>query len=813
MSNGQPNELQQLREEVRQLQQRLAHVSQRLDVLTTPPPLPPPPVASAPPRILTRTEEATRPAVAPYQAPVVPPLLATGTPAAARAGVGAEPAIEESFEVRLGTYWLPRLGIVVLLTGLVFLVTWSYRYLGVWGKIGLGYLCAAALGMFGFKLERKMPQFGRVLQAGGLALAYFMSYALHFSETLRVIENPVLGLGLVSLVVAAIVIVADRRQSGLLAGLALGLGYYTSLMSGVDTFTLAANAVLAAAALVFLGRNRWVPISFGAVVATYLAYALWVLKINWGTELQRLIWDQAYLTDAQFQVRAGFLSLYWLLFTTGGLIVKRDALATPERNGLLTLNNALFFVLFTLLVHHAYTDAQWRFQAGFAGALLAASAIAYQRCRPERTVGDTLFVQGVAVATLAVMNYFQGATLVAALALESALLLMLSRHLASAWLTWVARAAFAVAAVCAWDNLPGWETRMIWGATFAAIVGFANARMEKRTEAALYFALVGTALLMTAGHEQFAGDARPWVWPGLAVLVAVVGALMRTRAIVWAAHLPLAWAYASFFIALMADREWDLAPSLALIAVTLAFGLVAWGRARARDDIAVDARLVATSYFRPYAFVGMLAVLLTTGAHCPERWQLAVFTAETMTLVLAGIVAGEPTFAWMAVAAMLAGAGQYVGLEASAWKPRSVGWANVGIGLLLLVGAERAIKRQGASLALPESGQRVWRVLAVVVVSALAILALRRLVAAGYLTVCWGVSGFVLLALGFALKERSYRMAGLVTLAFSLLRALIHDLAGLAMPYRILTFMGLGVMLLLLAYLYTKNREKLAKWL
>ena len=82
-----------------------------------------------------------------------------------------------------------------------------------------------------------------------------------------------------------------------------------------------------------------------------------------------------------------------------------------------------------------------------------------------------------------------------------------------------------------------------------------------------------------------------------------------------------------------------------------------------------------------------------------------------------------------------------------------------------------------------------------------------------YLTVSWAVLGFVLLAFGFAIKDRFYRVGGLVSLGFSLTRAVAHDMARVETVYRILSFIGLGVILLVLAFLYARNREKLAKWL
>jgi uncharacterized membrane protein len=67
--------------------------------------------------------------------------------------------------------------------------------------------------------------------------------------------------------------------------------------------------------------------------------------------------------------------------------------------------------------------------------------------------------------------------------------------------------------------------------------------------------------------------------------------------------------------------------------------------------------------------------------------------------------------------------------------------------------------------------------------------------------------------MGFALRERTYRWGGLSALAFSLGRAVFYDLARLPTPFRIISFIGLGLILLSLGYLYTRNREKISKWL
>jgi hypothetical protein len=855
-------ELQQLREELQQLRQRLNEINRRLEQLSNL-------VGRVPPRGEPEAPRQGTWPTTPSQVIVTPPVISqrtpppivgqprtlSGLPSSAAGEAPAlqspqplPPASKESFEVRLGTYWLPRIGIALLLTGMVFFAAYITPRLSVPYKVALGYLACLVLGVLGIGLDRKMPQFARVLLAGSLALAYFVTYAAHFVDAFRVIQSPTLAIAMLSVIVLFIIGVAQERRSPTLGGMALFFGYYTSVVSGVTTFTLASNAVLALAAIFFLARNRWVTISYGAVLATYLTYMLWVWKFaGWG-DIRHLVFDAGYLGAEDFRLRAAFLSLYWLVFVTGGLMIRGRAsqseaarqeprppeeseeLEPAERNGLLTLNNVFFFILFSLLMHHAYPERQWAFQFCFGGALLIASALAGPRIASGRSIMDALFVQGLLVATLGLVSYFKGVRLVAVLAVESVFLLMLARWMGSRWIAWIGRATFAAAAAYAWDKYDDWDAPMRYGVWFAAAVGFVCARMERslfvgapfqaRPEdgtaqtdedrarkgaptislSALYFAFLATALGMTAARDQFTASQMPWVWTLGAIVVALVGGLLRTREIPWAAYLPLAWAHASFYLALFRDREWALTPSLALIAVTFAFGVIAWGRARAKGD---DAQ--ASSELLPYAFLAMVVAILVTLNQAPERWQLTLFAAETLILVIAAALASERTFGWLALATMLIGAYGYVTASRSLFAHAPAPWANFLVAALLLIVGERVNHRCGP---LPRSG--AWMV---AVVTLVALYALRRLVGGAYLTVSWAVLGFVLLAFGFAIKGRYYRIGGLVALGFSLLRAVFHDMARVETVYRILSFIGLGVILLVLAFLYAKNREKIAKWL
>ncbi len=63
------------------------------------------------------------------------------------------------------------------------------------------------------------------------------------------------------------------------------------------------------------------------------------------------------------------------------------------------------------------------------------------------------------------------------------------------------------------------------------------------------------------------------------------------------------------------------------------------------------------------------------------------------------------------------------------------------------------------------------------------------------------------------LHERMYRWLGLAGLAAALGRIVIFDVWKLETNYRVLSFLALGVVLIVLGYVYTRYQDKIRGWL
>jgi len=78
----------------------------------------------------------------------------------------------------------------------------------------------------------------------------------------------------------------------------------------------------------------------------------------------------------------------------------------------------------------------------------------------------------------------------------------------------------------------------------------------------------------------------------------------------------------------------------------------------------------------------------------------------------------------------------------------------------------------------------------------------------GYCTLAWVGAGFVLFALGFALRARGYRWSGFAALALAASRLVAIDVRRFSPDQRILTFVLAGIALLFVSFVYARREGR-----
>jgi hypothetical protein len=593
----------------------------------TPPPLPP---MSA----LAALARANAPEPLPEPEPV--PSFETISAAPPAPPPAAPPEPPQSFELRLGTYWFVRVGVVILLTGFVFLANLAYRHivpqLGAAGKVALLYLGSGALLGAGAWLSRKaakesLQNFAQVLLAGGLGAVYFTTYAAHHYEPLRVIGSAVLDGALLLGWAGFIVWLADRRKSETLALFALGLGFYTAVVTRVGTFTLASNLVLTLATVVFLVRNRWAKLTLAGLVASYGGFAFW-----------RFFHDGQWLLGApreHLEVALAFLAGYWICFTAATFLAEGDTLADQRRAAFLSANNGAFFALAVLSMASQREGKLWLFCLGFGAVLMALAAFARMRLPQEPSVRAAYVTQGLLLLTVGLILKFTGHQLAVLLAAESVVLLTLGLRQPSRLL----RAGSFVAAGLA----VGWlvltarpADSPVLGLGVTALLLF-NAwwmgRHEDPADAALLRArtAVFAVLALAAGGATILQQAeRSWtpVWlAGAGLLLTLSVHLLRTREITFFAQGYLLLAHVHWHFG---NGGWTELPAwrpALLLGATLVV-LHWWTRQTVVGD-----RKLGGCFEGGYALAASVLARGVTGYGAATRaWRLAA-TGQVFTLV------------------------------------------------------------------------------------------------------------------------------------------------------------------------------------
>lgn len=435
-----------------------------------PPPVPKPPVASPTALAARPGEEVTagvRPlAVAreekreakPARAPVEFDVYAARMFRKMIAAVG--PKEKMSWEMVLGTYWLPRIGIVVLAFGVVWLATLAIQRWGqAWMphfRVAIGYAICAALLLIGKRLEKRAPSYARVLLSGGIGLSYFVTYATHYVSYTRVIPKPGITLILLSIVVAIWFTVAQRRRSALVAMAVTILGHLTVAISTLTLPAPSPHAILGMIALslgsaIFLVWNRWYYVASAGLVGSYANMALW-LSLREPT-----------VRSLDLAGGLAVLSVFFLAYALAELFapehIRRRAVPMPLRNLYASANSGAFFLLGLVLMNaFTFSRNQKHLLCFGLGIALLAFAWAYLhrgRIRLGRgedaKQADALFnlylTKSVAVVALGLAYYFDGPMLTASLAVQAVILLMAARRSGLVATRLLAHGAFGLAVV------------------------------------------------------------------------------------------------------------------------------------------------------------------------------------------------------------------------------------------------------------------------------------------------------------------------------------------------------------------------------
>lgn len=312
--------------------------------------------------------------------------------------------------------------------------------------------------------------------------------------------------------------------------------------------------------------------------------------------------------------------------------------------------------------------------------------------------------------------------------------------------------------------------------------------VEKFPEQSVWISFASTALICYYLTRRL--PIAPWVGSAFAIAslwmllpdaylpaaIAALGLISVEANFLWLGRVVVGVAVLSLFRLDLGSARAETANSLALAAAQWWL----WYRTRT-DEVASRHGWVAA---------GIVAVLIPWQA---ETNMLALWSLFGSALAVGGRVLALRDLRWQAAALAAVAAGWSIGANDPLGQDAAV------VGFL------------GLALGLEGGGplRRGYSVAAALVAAVM----LREQVSGGMLTLSWSLEGIVLLAAGFAARERILRLCGLTLLLLCIGKVFFFDLRNLETMYRILSFIGLGVVLLLVSWIYTRFREQLQRYL
>ena len=825
------------------------------------------------------------------------------------------------WEINFGRIWLVRIGVLLLLTGLIFLSTYAYKnwlfHTGAPVKVSFFMLISLSLAGLGLWLEKKrkrFQQYGRVLAAGGLSAGYYTLYATYFTPSLKLIDSPILAGILLTLWAGGMLAFSAWKRSRIVAVMSIGLAFYGTMVNPDGWLSLFSALLLSSAGIWLMVKFKWVYVGLGTMLAAYLAHAFWL--------------GGAYSQEVSEAVSYTYLACYWVLFTVALAMPQMKEIPSKIQCVFCGLNNLVAWQLVVFLIPDFIPHAEigW-ISIGISGLLLVLAVLTHRGKWWSRDLVPIFAYQGILLLSLGILIEATGYTRFLLLAVQACLLVSRASYSESKLLRAMSGCLLLVALLTALPSTeqdhgiaawPSYAALALVTAVYTALlnrdirnattVWAGNVDLGKRLTLLPAFA---TWIILGCGvFYQWSpnpGINGLWVssivimlvyfftkkpaWLNevaltstLAALAGFVLVILQTPLEVETAIIPIFgaatfwymsprityawdellegeteqgkpstqlydWLFSLSFWALISTllyHQLDTPEYWMIVGGALALAGHAVGEVTRRRSIAVPAFIfhicalvMLITHGADFLILGWApaVMMLAHMALVDLRWTIFTrvksFTLLSLGLLAAVVIHSFQVFDRPEFSIMFLG----LGLLRWAWKRQDHTFAMIGGITPLCISCFTALCMHGGQdwlryipvatslvihgiLWFKTQNDKEWRSIRspllisglICLVSICSLHTITSFDGSG-LAICWGLLAGVLFSIGLILRCRPYRLVGLFLLAASVLHVLFIDVMKLDSLGRILSFITLGLVLLVLGFLYNRFQETIRKFL
>ena len=303
-------------------------------------------------------------------------------------------------EEALGTNWLTKIGIVLVVLGVALFGMYELKELGAAGKVLLLATIGASMLGFGVYLDRgeRYRIIGRTAIGGGWALLFFTSYAAHHVDAMRVLFSETPDLLLMLTVAIAMALHTLRYRSQAVTGIAFLLAYSTIALTQDTVYALTAGATLSIGLVIIALRMQWFELEIFGILSSYLNHLYWLYKLL-GVQ------GADHHAFPQFVASTSILALYWFVYRFSYVARK---IQTPLQESISAVAALLNTILLLAVMKFQSVHPEYAFYALLVlGALELAFGQAV-RLRGRRSAFILLSVLGATLMVMAVPFRYTG---------------------------------------------------------------------------------------------------------------------------------------------------------------------------------------------------------------------------------------------------------------------------------------------------------------------------------------------------------------------------------------------------------------------
>jgi len=183
-----------------------------------------------------------------------------------------------SLEAAIGQFWLARIGAIVLLVGVAFLITYPFAMIPRILASFFGFIAVTGMFALSYYWRNTFAYLSQILLGGGFVLLYLATLRLHFFSTSPLVSSKLTGIILTLFVLTISFYFTLKRKSEGLTSVILTLSFATALFSDSMQFALIVIVLSSALSVYLFARFNWRALLVYSLILAYSTHLIWLFN-------------------------------------------------------------------------------------------------------------------------------------------------------------------------------------------------------------------------------------------------------------------------------------------------------------------------------------------------------------------------------------------------------------------------------------------------------------------------------------------------------------------------------------------------------